>query len=82
MKVGPIQIEKEFDHQLWSVSLSIQSMSYYTRWYSSHLYTKQSAIRRFLKDTHISLMRPINGQEDLLEQAETALLFLEISEMR
>jgi len=90
MKVGPIRIEKEDDYQQWRVALTIQHLSYYARWYSSHLYTKQEAIEKFMKDTQSDLWayegnRPGAGSltlaYDLLDEARTALLFLEVEEM-
>ena len=90
MKVGPISIEKEDGYQQWRVALTIQHLSYYVRWYSSHLYTKQEAIEKFMKDTQSDLWvyegnRPGAGSltlaYDLLDEARTALLFLEVEEM-
>ena len=82
MKVGPIRIEKEFDHQLWRVELMLQNFSYYTTWYSPTKYSKSEAIEKFIVDTmsRIPTSRRYKYHE-ILEQARTALLFLEVSEM-
>ena len=82
MKVGPIRIEKEDEYQQWRVALTIQHLSYYTCWYPSHLYTKQEAIERFLGG--FKVVHPAYADCELnriLDQARTALLFLEVSEM-
>ena len=78
MKVGPINIEKEEDYQQWRVSIELQRLNYHTQWYSSHLYTPREALDTFLEDeTVLSYAR----HHELLDQIETALLFLEVSEM-
>ena len=91
MKVGPIRIEKEDDYQQWKVSLEVRHLNYYTQWYSSHLYTKQEAIERFMADRlkyhesksqwSLSEFKRWIDEEDIFEQARTALLFLEVDEM-
>ncbi len=90
MKVGPISIEKECDHQLWKVSLSVQRANYYTKWYGSHLYTKQEAIEKFMSEVlrefedkgkwSLPELKRWIDTEEIFEQARVALLFLEVSE--
>ena len=92
MKVGPALIEKEPEHQMWRVSLTLQHMSYFTRWYSSHLHTKKEALEKFLFETQADLwgknvinvsagkLTTVHQLNELFEQIRTALIFLEAQE--
>jgi hypothetical protein len=77
MKVGPALIEKEIDHQLWRISLTMQNLSYYTNWYSSHLYTPREALAKYIKEVEENL-RP--QDTELIRQIEAAMIFLEAEE--
>jgi hypothetical protein len=80
VKVGPIRIEKEDGYQQWMVSIDeVQNPNYpYTRWYSSHLYTPREALDKYLTNEAILSYTRRHG---ILDQIETALLFLDVSEM-
>lgn len=87
MRVGPTNIEKEEDHSLWAVSLSVQNMSYYTRWYPSNRNTPAEAIEKFMKSVtaenqnlNLSGLNRLRLPE-LFGQVSVALLFLEVEEL-
>ena len=92
MKVGPALIEKEPERQMWKVSLTLQHMSYFTHWYSSHLYTPKEAIEKWMADTTVELsgerINYVTGITietsvafyEILEQVKIALIFLEAQE--
>ena len=80
MIVGPAEIVKEEKHQLWKVSLTMQCFPFYTRWYSSHLYTKREALERFTRQIREGTVFSIWEVHDSLDYLETCLIFLEAEE--
>jgi hypothetical protein len=65
---------------MWRVSLTLQHMNYFTRWYSSHLHTQHEAVEKFTDEVLGQAVTNITGVQEALEQVKTALIFLEAQE--